>query len=167
MPGNETREDSLLVDEGNLSFLSEGEKIGFQVEGETCDEEQIPACPLTCSEETCTGATFRSTCAPEPCKSPASIPTCDSTTCDTVEETSQIQGTVEASAMPQRPRRERRPPVKLQDYTGWTASCTQQTVDSKPKLDLLSLMAMMQTQTVMLMNLMNAAMEISDEDVRV
>ena len=149
MPGNETREDSLLVDEEDLSF---------QVEGETCDEEQIPACPLTCSEESCTDATFRSTCAPESCKSPASISTCDSKTCDMVKETSSIQGAAEAPAMPQRPRRERRPPVKLQDYTGWTARCNQQTVDNKPKLNLLSLMAMMQTQTVMLMNLMNAAM---------
>ena len=43
-------------------------------------------------------------------------------------------------------------------WTGWTARCNQQTVDNKPKLDLLSLMAMMQTQIVMLLNMMNAAM---------
>lgn len=111
MPGKETREDSLLVEEGDLSFLNEGEEISFQVEGETCDEEQIPVCPHACSEEICTGATVESTSVLESGKNPASLPTCDSETCDKVEETSQMQGNAEASAMPQRPKRERCPPV--------------------------------------------------------
>lgn len=128
MPRYEISEDSLVANEDGLGFLSKGEEMSFQAEVNlACDKEQISACPLTCSEETCKGDESEWTGAAESWDCSTLIPTCTSDSGEIGERIPSSKGSTDTPALPQRPRRERHPPVRLHDYTGWKAGCKKQT----------------------------------------